>query len=148
MRKSPRVALARKSRPAPRARLLQALEGRVTPTTYTVTTLADGGAGSLRDAITQANGNAGADVINFQAGLTGTISLTTNDGATDPSGLTISDSVTVNGPGPGLLTVRRDPAAASQFRVFNVNGAGVLNVTLSGMTISGGNSTGAGGSGP
>ena len=41
--------------------------------TFNVTTLADAGAGSLRDAITQANAAAGADTITF--GVTGTINL-------------------------------------------------------------------------
>jgi hypothetical protein len=37
----------------------------VSANTYTVTTTADSGAGSLRQAITDANGNAGADTIAF-----------------------------------------------------------------------------------
>src|SRR5262245_34743698 len=46
-------------------------------TTFTVTNLDDDGAGSLRQAIAAANGAAGADVIDFQAGLNGTIQLIT-----------------------------------------------------------------------
>jgi hypothetical protein len=42
-------------RPRPARLLLEALEGRTTPATFTVTTLADVGAGSLRAAIDQAN---------------------------------------------------------------------------------------------
>ena len=41
------------------------LEGRLLMSTYMVTTNADGGTGSLRDAITLANGHAGADSIQF-----------------------------------------------------------------------------------
>src|SRR5262245_63890219 len=54
-----------------RARLaVEALEGREMPsaTTFWVTNTNDGGAGSLRDAITRANANPGADTIKFSIG--------------------------------------------------------------------------------
>lgn len=52
--------------PARRARpTTEVLEARETPATFTVTTTADAGAGSLRDAITRANAARGADVITF-----------------------------------------------------------------------------------
>ena len=38
---------------------LEALDARLVPTVFHVSTLADGGAGSLRDAITQANAHHG-----------------------------------------------------------------------------------------
>src|SRR5437764_3921900 len=119
------------ARRAPRPRpLVEALEGREAPAVFTVTVLTDSGTGSLRDAITQANANPGADIINFQAGLTGTVSLT--------SPLpTVSDSLTINGPGATLLTVRANPGATG-IRVFTVNGPGVLDVTFRGLTIGGG----------
>ena len=44
---------------------------------FPVSNLNDAGAGSLRDAIDQANLAAGADDVTFQAGLSGTITLTT-----------------------------------------------------------------------
>ncbi|MDG4548947.1 MAG: hypothetical protein P9F19_05990 [Candidatus Contendobacter sp.] len=50
--------------------------GHAQAATFTVTNLADAGGGSLRQAILDANGAAGADTITFQAGLTGTITLT------------------------------------------------------------------------
>src|SRR5262245_13689277 len=46
-----------------------------TPMTFTVTNTNDSGPGSLRRAINLANANPGSDVIVFQAGLTGTIAL-------------------------------------------------------------------------
>jgi parallel beta-helix repeat protein len=49
------------------------LEDRLVPSTFVVTTLSDGGAGSLRQAIQQANVHAGADVISFD--VAGTIEL-------------------------------------------------------------------------
>src|SRR5262245_48404981 len=125
--------------------LLQALEGRIAPATFTVSNVNDSGAGSLRQAILDANAAAGADSIVFSSlfNTTQAINLTTTPDTTNASALTISDSVTITGPGANLLTVRRDSGATTpQFRIFTINGAGVLNVTISGMTISGGNTAG------
>ncbi|HEX8204124.1 MAG TPA: hypothetical protein VF590_26845, partial [Isosphaeraceae bacterium] len=47
---------------------VEALEGRRLPATFTVSTAADGDAGSLRQAILDANGSPGADVIDFRIG--------------------------------------------------------------------------------
>jgi len=65
---------------------------------FTVTNVNDANAGSLRAAIIAANGAAGADEIVFQAGLTGTITLAT----TLPD---ITENVTINGPGPRLISI-------------------------------------------
>src|SRR5262245_585011 len=46
--------------------LLELLETRDVPTVFTVTSAADAGAGSLRQAILDANAHAGADTIRFQ----------------------------------------------------------------------------------
>jgi hypothetical protein len=55
---------------------LESLEERCVPAmTFTVMNLNDMGTGSLRQAIMDANGNAGADTIVFQPGLSGTITL-------------------------------------------------------------------------
>ena len=78
--------------------------------TYTVTTLADSGAGSLREAIITANAHAAANTIVFAKGVTGTIAL--------QSALpTLTGSLSIEGPGAGALTVARSSAAS--FRVFN-----------------------------
>ena len=59
--------------------------------TFNVTSTADSGAGSLRDAITQANASTGtADTVTF--GVTGTISLMT-------ALPVITDDITIDGPG-------------------------------------------------
>ncbi len=52
----------------PRRLLLELLESRDAPAVFTVTTTADSGAGSLRQAILNANANAGVDTIRFQIG--------------------------------------------------------------------------------
>src|SRR3954447_12626606 len=66
--------------------------------TFTVTNTNDAGAGSLRDAIDQANLAVGADSITFAPTVTGTIQLTTGE-------LAIVDSVNIVGPGASKLTV-------------------------------------------
>ncbi len=63
----------RRSRTPFRPRL-ESLETRLTPTTYTVSSLADSGAGSLRAAITSVNADTTPDVIDFS--VAGVIQLT------------------------------------------------------------------------
>jgi len=66
--------------------------------TFTVTTTNDGGGGSLRDMITQANAAAGADEIVFAAALNGVIAL----GSDLP---VITEELTISGPGPRNMTI-------------------------------------------
>ena len=106
------------------------LEDRTVPATFTVTDLGDAGAGTLRDAITQANANPDADTIVF--GTTGTITLA--------SEIDITESVTITGAG----TVTLDGGGTN--RIFEINNAAsLLNVTLSGLTFQNGAALGADG---
>ena len=70
-----------------------ALSGSAHAATFNVTTAADSGAGSLRDAVAQANSTAGADVITFNNGL-GTITLTSGQ-------IDITETLTITGPAAG-----------------------------------------------
>lgn len=73
---------------------LEILEGRITPATYTVVNNLDAGTGSLREAITLANNNAGPDIINFAiTGVTGAIQTITLATALP----LITDQVTIDG---------------------------------------------------
>src|SRR5262245_3361765 len=112
---------------------LEALDDRIVPAVFHVTTLADGGAGSLRDAVSRANAHPGADVITFQSGLTGTIALAGGE-------FDIMDDLTINGPGADRLTVSGNHVS----RVFKVEAG--ETVSISGLTIAGGNA-GAGNGG-
>ena len=95
---------------------------------FEVTNLNDSGAGSLRQAILDSNALAGADVITFQSGLTGTITLSTGQ-------LSISDSVSLVGPGAASLTIDADRTS----RIFYLyNNPGLIDVTISGLTLTGG----------
>ncbi len=99
--------------------------------TILVTNTNDSGAGSLRQAIIDANVNSDSSAINFQNGLTGTISLLT----ALPD---LSTSVAINGPGASVLTVQRSTAGGTpNFRIFKVNSG--ITVTIAGLTISNGN---------
>ena len=103
--------------------------------TYTVTNTSDSATdtGSLRYAIGQVNAGAGGDTISF-SGVTGTITV----GST----LTITESVTINGPGASVLAVSGNDAV----RVFQF-GTGAANSVISGLTITHGNATVVGTSG-
>ena len=92
-------------------------------TTFTVTNAGASGAGSLKQAILDANAAGGADTITFAPGVTGTIK---------PGALTITGPTTIAGPGAGVLTVSGD----NTLRPFEI--AGTASVTISGLTIADG----------
>jgi hypothetical protein len=108
---------------------LEPLEDRTVPATFTVSNLADAGNGSLRQAVLDANALPGADDIRFADGLQGTIALTGGQ-------LSITDHLTIDGPGAGLLAV----SGNHQSRVFNITGeavAGIDDLTITGRAIGG-----------
>jgi hypothetical protein len=97
-------------------------------TTITVNSTADpteSGKTTLRDALASA---ADGDTINFNAAVTGTITLT--------SELLVNDSIIISGPGANVLAVNGNAAS----RVFHI--ASGKTVTISGLTITNGNPTG------
>ncbi len=92
---------------------------------FNVTNLADSGTGSLRNAITQANGQSGSHTINFN--LSGTINL----GSALP---TIESIIDINGAGQ---TIAIDGGGAH--RVFSIgSGATAGNLTLQSLTVQNG----------
>ena len=103
--------------------------------TFTVTNLNDAGAGSLRDAIGQANAAAGADTIRFQAGLAGMIPLASEIAITD----------TLDVAGPGVSTIKIDGNLST--RLFKVQHAGgsAITATFSGLTLANGHAQDEGG---
>jgi RTX calcium-binding nonapeptide repeat (4 copies) len=106
--------------------------------TLTVTSL-DGGndPGTLRAEIADANGNGEDDVIVFQAGLSGTIDLDVADVEI------LNDGLQIQGPGADQITVD----ANQNGRVFDLYGFGDANeqVSISGLTLTGGDTVGNGG---
>src|SRR4051812_31462291 len=102
--------------------------------TFTVSTTADSGAGSLRQAIASANASAGADSIEFASGLAGnTITLTTGQ-------LVITDNVTINGDADndGIADITLDGGGTT--RLIYVQSGGVL---LEELTLQNGAAIGA-----
>jgi uncharacterized repeat protein (TIGR01451 family) len=110
--------------------------GRVLPvhaTNYTVTNTSDSGAGSLRQAILDANGSPGHDAIDFDGSVSGEITLASALPA-------ITDDLTITGPGAAVLAVSGNDA----YRVFEV--ASGTAVTITRLTVRNGNlSDGKGG---
>mgnify|MGYP000986080648 CR=1 FL=1 len=99
--------------------------------TLTVTTLADSGPGSFRQAVLDANASAGTDVIDL-TGLAGTIALT-------GGWVQITDSVQITGPGAPTLTID----AGGGLIGLEVIAAAPIRVSISGVRVSG--ATAAGG---
>lgn len=77
---------------------------------FAVTNTTNAGAGSLRQAITDANNAAGPDRVVFDAGVAGTILLTGGQ-------ITITDAVEILGPGADVLTISGNDAS----RIFLIN---------------------------
>jgi hypothetical protein len=101
--------------------------------TLTVISTADSGAGSLRQALADANSG---DTIQFAPELNGqTIALTSGE-------LVIDKNITISGPGPSQLTVRRS-FGTPFFRILHVTPGHI--VTIEGLTITDGNHSASGG---
>ena len=99
--------------------------------TFTVTNLDPSGPGSLAQAVSDAEAASDADTIEFQPGLSGTVTLAGE--------LAISNPVTIHGPGADDVTL--DAHGAS--RVFNFGTTGPFEVTD--LTLANGSAAGGGG---
>ncbi|UBF25722.1 DUF4347 domain-containing protein [Kovacikia minuta CCNUW1] len=113
----------------------------VDDTAFFVINTNDSGLGSLRQAILDANNDAGTETITFTGtpftdATPDTISLTSGE-------LSISDSVTITGTGADKLTLSGNGGEPA--RVFDI--ANPATVTLEGMTIANGNAINANGGG-
>lgn len=103
-------------------------------TDFTVTNLADGGAGSFRQAVNDSNNGGGNDRVIFQAGLTGEILLTSGQ-------VEIQEALQVVGPGAGVLAIDGNGAS----RAIYVDAATGVPVTISGLTLRDGSVNGING---
>ncbi len=107
------------------------LETRALLAVFTVSSTADAGTGSLRQAIIDANSAVGADVINFATATNGTeFDLTTGQ-------MTISETVTINGNGAGNTIID----AQQNSRIFDISST-AGNVTINKLTLKNGRTTG------
>ena len=113
-----------------------ALEDRALLATFGVgSTADDGSVGTLRWAIGQANGNPGANTVEFSSLFNTPQTITLKAG---PLVLTNMATTTFTGPGASLLTVNGNKAS----RVFDIQGG---SAAISGLTITGGNADSGGG---
>ncbi|HKL49919.1 MAG TPA: DUF4347 domain-containing protein, partial [Wenzhouxiangellaceae bacterium] len=97
--------------------------------TFTVANTDDAGAGSLRQAIIDANNAPGPDVVDA-TGISGTITLATGQ-------IDITDEVEINGPGQASLTVSGNDAS----RIFGI----YADTAISDVTLTAGSTPGDGG---
>jgi len=116
----------------PLAAQQESLEARQLLSAIQVTTNADSGAGSLREAIATANANKQADTITFAAGIT---SITLTGGELVLSETGASNRTTIKGP----VSISGNNAS----RIFTVK-PGVF-AALSSLTVTNGRATGDGG---
>ena len=134
---------------------LEPLEDRRLLALVTVTTALDtidfnDGVTSLREAIFATNTVPGADTINFDFGHDGPATILLTQGE-----LRITDDLTITGPGANLLTIDasgNDPTpdvddglGSRVFRIDDGNTSTQIDVTLSGLTLTGGDVAGQGG---
>jgi hypothetical protein len=98
--------------------------------TFTVTSTTDDAAGTtegtLSWAIAQANSAAGADEIVFDSSVTGTLEVTAQP--------TISDELTITGPGSDVLTIDGDGEEGGPAAIFRVDES---TLTISELTLTG-----------
>jgi hypothetical protein len=141
---------------------LEPLEARrllaITVTTNLDVVDLEDGVVSLREAIAEANSVAGPDTIEFDFGHDGPETIVLTQGE-----LAITDSLTIHGTGASLLTIDasgNDPTPDSNFedgdadndgdgsRIFHVNDGNASvqqEVTIAGLTLTGGDVVGDGG---
>jgi hypothetical protein len=115
-----------RSRPCRFRPCVEALEGRLLPSTFTVTNANDSGAGSLRQAILDANGAGGTNTIAFNISGAGVHIMQPASPLPAVTGVIIIDGTTE----PGYAGVP----------LIELNGS-AAGANAIGLTIKGGNST-------
>ncbi len=121
--------------------MIELLEPRIAPATFTVINLNDAGAGSLRDALDKADMQPGADTISFRlppppANSENIIELTGE--------LVSKGNVTIKGPGAGRLIIDGNDLGRI-LRIDDGVAATDSPTTISGLSIVNGQTTGDGG---
>lgn len=106
----------------------------ISAATFTVTNTNDSGAGSLRQAVSDANAAASADTIVFDSSFNvpRTITLATTITIGPAAG---ADTLTINGPGANLLTIVYSGFNNVRIIQNSVNNGGADTTTISGITF-------------
>ncbi|MEM6688774.1 MAG: GEVED domain-containing protein [Planctomycetota bacterium] len=98
---------------------MQRLEDRRLLASFIVNSNADSGAGTLREAVTNANATPGADTISFDASVTSAIVLT--------SPISITDEVTITGDATSRNAISTNATPTTQVRHFEIDlGSGAV----------------------
>ena len=105
--------------------LFLAPQAGATGSTFTVTNTNNAGAGSLRQAISDADSNPGHDVIEFASGVSGTINLLTR--------LAAHSGMDIRGPGSDLLKISGQNST-QVFYLYDVTHT-TTGVAISGLTL-------------
>jgi hypothetical protein len=134
-----RPAPARRARPRFRPSF-ECLEDRCLLNVDTVTSLNDSVIPTLGELRTTINNAAPGDTIVFQTGLTGTINLNVGLGS-----LAISKNLTINGPGPSVITINGG-GPGTLFSDFSIS-SGVGLAVISNLTLTGGDGGNSGSTG-
>jgi hypothetical protein len=113
----------------------------ISAATYTVTTIADSGAGSLRQAVLDANGAAANDIIVFNIPPATCPAVVCTITLTSEIVIANNGSLTISGTGANRLTIS---GGTGTNRIFSSSGA---TLTVAGITLTGGGGTGATSSG-
>ena len=109
---------------------------------YTVTTNADTGVGSLREAITEANATSVNDEIVFDSSLfaNGACTITLQSALPTIASTTSAGTLTITGQGATSLIISGNTGnSARNFRIFSIASGG--NLAISGATVSGAKTT-------
>jgi predicted outer membrane repeat protein len=121
---------------------IEILESRIAPSVFIVTTLADSGAGSLRDALAEADAHAGLDTIRFHLPappLHGANLIKLTGGALQSTG-----NVTITGPGASRLILDGNDAS-SVLRITDTDATTDAPTSISGLAFLHGNASTGGG---
>ncbi len=111
---------------------IEPLEVRVLLSTYTVTNTADSGIGSLRQAITDANTNAGLDTIAFSIAGAGVHTIAPATALPFINGATIIDATTQPGyAGTPLIEINGTGTGGTALKLYTTSGGS----TIKGLTI-------------
>ena len=135
------------------AGLLTSTPTPVRAATFTVTTTNDAGAGSLREAITLANGSSGADTIDFSIAGSGPHTIALATALPDITGPVTLDATSeaLGGGAPGIvvdgtaagvvhgltLTAGAGGSEVRGLRIVKFGGTGIVLIGPSGVTIEG-----------
>ena len=119
---------------------MELLEDRLVPAQFTVSSLLDAGPDTLRQAILDANATMENDTISFSTA--GTITLESSLPGIEQTAT--AGTLTITGPGSSLLTISGDNGDVNRnFNIFRINVS--ADLTLSGVTVSGGKTLDNGG---